>query len=433
MRILKQELYFPLIIGIHFVMWAIDLAMYEGAYVEVQADTFFGEYTNHEGIHPLRIVGEVFSSWVVTVFAFNFLMATRARWVERIFGGLDKMYLIHRRSGVIAVVLLLAHFITVPRDLTAFTLGKPLGFYAFLLIIIGVILAAAPPLKAKIRYNSWLRLHRFMGLFYVMGVAHALMVNNLIKELPLTRVYVFGMAALGIGSWVYRAFFYRRLHPELAYTLVSINKLDGRTAELRMKAQGEALMFEAGQFAFFRFPKLNRGEQHPFTIVSQPGDGELRIVIRALGDDTTDLQNSVNAGDAVMVEGPFGHFTLDKTRRRKRQVWIAGGIGITPFLALARALDDRDVRLVWCVPETSAAVFADELSELADSCENLTLTVWSSADRGKVSIDKLELTEPLECTFMICGPSGLKDAMIGQLLAHGVRRSAIHDEEFTFR
>ena len=37
MRILKQELYFPLIIGIHFVMWAIDLAMYEGAYVEVQA------------------------------------------------------------------------------------------------------------------------------------------------------------------------------------------------------------------------------------------------------------------------------------------------------------------------------------------------------------------------------------------------------------
>ena len=246
MRILKQELYFPLIISIHFVMWAIDLAMYEGAYVEVRADTFFGEYANYEGIHPLRIVGEVFSSWVVTVFAFNFLMATRARWVERVFGGLDKMYLIHRRSGVIAVVLLLAHFITVPRDLTAFTIGKPLGFYAFLLIIVGVILAAAPPLKAKIRYNSWLKVHRFMGPLYVMGVVHALMVNNLIKELPLTRMYVFGMAALGIGSWAYRTFLYGRLHPELPYTLVSAKRLDDRTVELRMKAQGESLASRRG-------------------------------------------------------------------------------------------------------------------------------------------------------------------------------------------
>ncbi|MCD4664127.1 MAG: hypothetical protein K8R68_02580, partial [Bacteroidales bacterium] len=97
MRTIKQEHYFPIIIAIHFIFWWIDLTLYKGTY-EFSAQ---------------HIAGEIFSSWVVTVFAANFLMATRARWVERIFGGLDKMYMIHRRSGIIAVVLLMLHFIVV--------------------------------------------------------------------------------------------------------------------------------------------------------------------------------------------------------------------------------------------------------------------------------------------------------------------------------
>ena len=100
---------------------AIDLYFYNGSFKEVSSDTlFFGELTNVSWKNSHRILGEVFSSWVVTVFAFNFLMATRAKWVENLFGGLDKMYLIHRRSGIIAVTLLIAHFLIVPRDLVEF-------------------------------------------------------------------------------------------------------------------------------------------------------------------------------------------------------------------------------------------------------------------------------------------------------------------------
>ena len=136
MKILKQEIYFPIIIAVHFVFWAIDLYFYNGTYKEVSSDTMFFGIIDGTWANPHRIMGEVFSSWVVTVFAFNFLMATRAKWVERIFGGLDKMYLIHRRSGVIAVFLLLAHFLIVPRA-ADFNPGKPLGFYALILILIG--------------------------------------------------------------------------------------------------------------------------------------------------------------------------------------------------------------------------------------------------------------------------------------------------------
>ena len=137
MRILKQELYFPLIIGIHFIIWAISLYFYNGTSMEIKSETmFFGELTNVSWINIHRIIGEVLSSWVVTVLAINFLMATRARWIEKIFGGLDKMYVIHKRAAVIAVFLIIAHFVVVPKDLIGFSIGKPLGFAALLLILI---------------------------------------------------------------------------------------------------------------------------------------------------------------------------------------------------------------------------------------------------------------------------------------------------------
>ena len=71
MRTIKQEHYFPVLIGIHLVFWAVDLFLYKGDY----------QYT------PQHIIGEVFSSWVITVFAINFLMATKSKWIEKIFGG----------------------------------------------------------------------------------------------------------------------------------------------------------------------------------------------------------------------------------------------------------------------------------------------------------------------------------------------------------
>ena len=212
MRTIKQEHYFPAIIAIHFILWAIDLSLYQGSFREVHSDTlFYGEMNDVSWNNIHRILGEVFSSGVVTVFAANFLMATRARWVERIFGGLDKMYMIHRRSGIIAVVLLLLHFVFVPRNLTEFTPGKPMGFYALILILIGVMLSAAPVFKRKIKYHRWVNIHKLMGLFYILGIVHSLKVPTLTSELPIVRTYVYGMALIGIAAWFYKAFLYNLL------------------------------------------------------------------------------------------------------------------------------------------------------------------------------------------------------------------------------
>lgn len=433
MQILKQEIYFPILIAIHFIFWAIDLSMYQGDFMEVSSDTlFFGELTNVSWKNPSRIIGEVLSSWVVTVFAANFLMATRAKWVEKLFGGLDKMYLIHRRSGMIAVALLIAHFIVVPRDLTDFNIGKPLGFYAMILILIGVIISAAPPLKKKIPYNKWINIHKLMGVFYVMAVAHGIIVHSLIKELPITRVYVFGMAAIGVSAWIYRAFLYGFFNKQLDYTVSSVTDLGQGVAEIKLKTKDDNLNFRAGQFTFFTFPILSEKEQHPFTISSHPYQDGLRITIKGLGDYTENFFTKIKVGDPAKIEGSFGHFS-SKYVKEKEQVWIAGGIGITPFLSLARDVYTNKVKLFWCVKNKEEAIYTEELMAVSHDNPNFEFVIWNSDEKGHLTIDKLNVSDYKMKAFLICGPQTLKGSLFKQLEKKGVKRDNIYDEEFTFR
>ncbi|WP_271766638.1 ferredoxin reductase family protein [Aquimarina algiphila] len=433
MRILKQEIYFPIIIGIHFIFWAVDLYFYNGNFIEVHSDTlFFGELTNESWKNTHRILGEVFSSWVVTVFAFNFLMASRARWVENLFGGLDKMYLIHRRSGVIAVFLLLAHFIVVPRDLVTFNAGKPLGFYAFILIIIGVILSAAPIFKKKISYHKWINFHKLMGVFYLMGVIHGMLVDSLIKELPITRVYVFGMSFIGIAAWVYRAFLFNLFNKKLEYSIKTITSLDNDITEIEMSALGDNFKYKAGQFAFFTFPSISKREQHPFTLSSHPHDDNLKVTIKGLGDYTNALASKVTIGEKVNIEGPYGKFSSGYSKE-KEQVWIAGGIGITPFLSLVNDYYTNNVTLYWCVHNKSEAPYKKKLEEIASKNPLFEFVLWDSETKGHITVDDLSLREPKKKAYLICGPDTLKKNMMKQLKNEGIKQRDIYDEEFAFR
>ena len=401
--------------------------------MEISSDTlFFGELTNEKWSNIHRILGEVFSSWVVTVFAFNFLMSTRAKWVEKIFGGLDKMYLIHRRSGVIAVCLLLAHFITVPRDLTVFNPGKPLGFYAFVLIIIGVILSAVPFFKKKIPYHKWINIHKLMGAFYVMGVLHGLLVKSLISELPITRIYVFGMAFMGIIAWIYRAFLFGVFNKKLKYDIIEVKDKGYGITEIITKPIDKEINFLAGQFAFFTFPSISKKEQHPFTISSHPSSENLRITIKGLGDYTNDLNTKLKNGDTVFVEGPYGHFSAGNIKE-KEQIWIAGGIGITPFLSLANELKSNKAHLFWCVNTQEEAIYTQDLQEIADSNPNFQFTLWPSKESGHISCSKLGLENFKNKGYLICGPKALKENIMKQLMVEGVKQNSIYDEEFAFR
>lgn len=435
MRTIKQEQYFPIIIGVHFILWAIDLYFYQGTTTEAHSDTlFFGEMKGNLWSNTHRIMGEVFSSWAVTVFAANFLMATRAKWVEKIFGGLDKMYMIHRRSGIIAVVLLILHFLFVPRDLTEFTIGKPMGFYAFVLILIGVILSAAPVFKRKIKYDKWINFHKLMGVFFVLGVVHSLKVPTLTSQLPLVRVYVYGMALIGIIAWIYKAFLYNLFNKKLKYTVDIVKHFANDTSEILLQPINKNLSFSAGQFTFISFEGMNKNEAHPFTISNHPNDDYIRLTIKALGDYTAGLQGSIKKGIKAKIQGSFGLFDFKKARYKK-QLWLAGGIGITPFLSFIREVNtDFDITLVWSVKSKEEANYQEEIEEIASEKQNLKFVLWDSKTKGHFSIgDRYNSQTIKDHSVFICGAEVMRESYIKQLLEKGISINDIHYEEFSFR
>jgi len=423
MRYVKGEIYFPIIVGVHFVLWAIDLSLLQGSPVLV------------EGESPVqRVLGEMLSSWVITVIGFNLLMTTRLRWVERIFGGLDKMYVIHRRSGILAGVLLLLHFGIVPRY-PEFFIGKPLGFVAMALMLAGIAFAAAPLMKRKIPYHKWLVGHRLMGIFFVVGVAHSLNVPTLISKLPLVRTYVYGMATLGVLSWIYCAFLSKLLRPKLAYAVTDVRRHGKSVVDIRMVPAKKALEHQAGQFAFFSFDAHSPSEWHPFTIASPPGARELRIAVIASGDFTSDMVANVTVGDELRVDGPYGLFTLEATQSDE-QIWIAGGVGITPFLALAPTLasDGKKAKLVWSVRTVDDAPFDEELTQLAQESECLEYELWRSNERGYLTIDAAGGSDAFfGKDILICGPTALRDGLEAELKKTGASSRRFHSEEFAFR
>ena len=92
-------------------------------------------------------------------------------------------------------------------------------------------------------------------------------------------------------------------------------------------------------------------EQHPFSIAGgEIGTGTLSFVIRELGDYTSSL-DSLQPGQTVYVDGPYGSMSVDQGRSSAGITLIAGGAGIAPLLGLLRELakrnETRPVRLVY--------------------------------------------------------------------------------------
>src|SRR5690606_10088326 len=131
-------------------------------------------------------------------------------------------------------------------------------------------------------------------------------------------------------------------------------------------------------FAFVTFDA--REGAHPYTIASANPAGTHRLTfqIKALGDYTRELAQHLAVGQPVQVEGPYGRF--DHRRGEARQAWVAGGIGITPFLAWLESLqshpdDAPHAQLHYCVRDEARDPFVGRLRTLCAPLPNITLHV----------------------------------------------------------
>ncbi|MDO8825128.1 NO-inducible flavohemoprotein [Methylophaga sp.] len=160
------------------------------------------------------------------------------------------------------------------------------------------------------------------------------------------------------------------------------------------------------------------------------------------------LHDSFNEGDQLLVGPPCGVFTLKlPVATDRRIVFIAGGIGITPLLAMLHHglahSPKRPFTLIQLARDNAVLPFYEELSVLARTYENFDWHIRLSQPAPILGTEKLHhsvgrldttLLEQLlpdpQADYYLCGPSEMIKATLSLLQQRGVDRSAIFTEFF---
>lgn len=185
--------------------------------------------------------------------------------------------------------------------------------------------------------------------------------------------------------------------------------------------------------------------RHAFSLVSAPFQEQVTVATRMRDSAYKRALRSLPVGAAARIEGPFGSLTLHNDRTRPA-VFIAGGIGITPFMSILRqAASDRlpgRLLLLYSNRRPEDAAFLDELQQLekrhVEFALVATMTQTAKSDRawdgpiglidehllGRVAAD---LSVPV---YYLVGPPRMVEAMKETLSRLGVNDDDIRSEEF---
>lgn len=284
-------------------------------------------------------------------FAANLVIGSRVRAIVRLFGGPEAMYAAHRRLGVYALGLLAAHAVLATGRAAADSAEDALGLFlptsgwavfAGSIALACMTAALAMTFFAQLTHETFVVVQRALGVTFAVAALHALGVPGTRSSTPLL-VFFAVLTAVALSAFAYRSFLARFLARRHRYAVARVNRLDQSVVEIRLEPVGRAMSFLPGQFVFvsFRADAVGR-EPHPFSIASSPRASTLDFVVKALGDHTAALM-TLPPGAFADIEGPYGAFSYLNVPN-VRQIWIAGGIGVTPFLSMARSLEGPRTR-----------------------------------------------------------------------------------------
>lgn len=392
------------------------------------------------GIEIFKSVANLAAFFCIAAWAANLGLASRIRPVERAAGGLEHLYRLHRRIGVLVVILAVTHavFLSLHAGGSALDLFLPsAGWSTFsgviaLVLLIGFVVTS---LVGRLSYQVFVLVQRLLGVAFVLGAFHAFAVRGTAASSLVLTVYLACLTAAGVTSLGYRVIGGRLGVGRHPYRVDEVHRLDEDAVEIVMTPLARPIEFQAGQFLYATFHQDRvPSESHPFTIASAPPGSELRIAVKEFGDFTK-LVAQLRPGAQAQLEGPFGSFYFSDDPVHS-QTWIAGGIGITPFLSWARSLDHSlPIDLYYCTPGAEQAHFLDVLNEIADRYPRFRVIPIRKSSLGRLSVEDIAAVNPnvLNGHVFVCGPQVMIDNMRTGFAARGMPPDRIHSENFDFR
>lgn len=422
-----------------FVLWL--LTQRQGFF---SFDTSFFEWRRS----LIILSGVVSLFWLSSVM----ILATRPVWLEQRLGGLDRLYRLHKWAGIGGVLLVLSHWLLEKSPRLFFIVtegghgghGRPhgagdfqplkalaahLGELSFYLMTILVVIA----LLRYFPYRLFRQLHRVFPVLFLAAAFHSVVL------LPASAyAQPMGWLALliaGFGGLAALLCLTGRLGSGKSHDsqVSDIQVLGDGTMVLELSRPTRWERHRAGQFALVDF---GHGDgAHPFTIVGASAS-RLRFMIKPLGDYTRTLVNRLHVGDTLTIEGPYGCFVFDEGEGH--QVWVAGGVGIAPFLARLEELarqgkQNLDIDLFYANRMTADKTVSSRLEE---ACELLGVRLHCKMTSGEGrfrSEDIQAVVQGKKSQVWFCGPATWGSSLRRFLEKQGSASVCFHQELFEFR
>lgn len=407
------------------------------------------------------------------------VLALRLPVIESLIGGLDLHYRLHKWVGISTALFGLAHWLIklgpkwlvkngfadgllfkTPSDVIGFfaesnpltparSFAKDLGEWAIYAMLVLVVLA----LWKRFPYRAFFKTHRLMAILYIALVFHSVVLFGEVGWTTPVGIFMAVLMAIGcVGAGISLMGKVGAQHRTTGRVTAVMEHAKDRVLEVHINLSNGWHGHEAGQFAFVTFdPKEGA---HPFSISSPwRNDGEVVFHIKALGDYTSKLPANIHTGQSVTVEGPYGRFKFDPYPVLQQveydvphQVWIAGGIGITPFLSRLHMISESSksnqpsqkpftlpITLYYCTRIHDSS-FVNDLNRLSEKA-HITLHIIASGRDHPLTANRIKQEIPnwLSAHFWFCGPASLGQSLREDLVSQGLKNSDFHQELFEMR
>ncbi len=362
-----------------------------------------------------------------------------ARFFDR-FLGIDKIIKFQRKFGLITTIVVLLHpifFILSDASFASYLIPDyasiPLALGTISLYMI-ICVEISSKLYKRISYKSWQFIHVLTYVLFFFSLYHATKIGSDADSIVMKAILSV-LFAMVIAGLLYRII-YKIRRRNLKFHVREVRWESENTFTLVLDSS-RPFSFKAGQFCFLRIDKNKLYARHPFTMSNSPQDRGLSFTIK-LGGRFTKAASELERGDEVIVEGPFGVFTIND--RQKDLVFVAGGIGITPFISMLRnrlkSNESRNVLLLYGAKTGNDLIFRKELDAIKEDWFKkiyvLSRDEDSLCERGHIDRYLIEknVRNIKSSIFYICGPENMKKDVRKALIDMGVKRSDIKTEDF---
>lgn len=362
-----------------------------------------------------------------------------ARFFDRFFG-MDRIIKFQRKFALLTVLIVIFHpvfFILSNGDIFDYlipnfaSLPLALGIISFYLIL---IYEACSILYKRISYQAWQYIHMLEYVLFFFALYHILNLGSDAEDIFVRSLFIVLSIGVVVG-FIYRTY-YKMKHRKFKFYVKEVKWETPNVFTLKLKSN-KKINFKPGQFCFLMINKDKLYARHPFTISSSPYDDTLDFTIKVKGR-FTQIASQLKEGEEVTVDGPFGTFTVEDTKRDL--VFIAGGVGITPFMSIIRSRlnseSQQNITLLYASRTEKDIIFKEELESIKEGWFKKVF-VLSREPNEKYEYGHIDeriirkyVKDINNSIFYICGPEPMKKEIVYILKKLGVKDENIRIESF---